>query len=73
MRDSETSFKRVFGIRDFPYLKLGKLSGFGVLKQNWVEIRVCAGGGTPKLSFRITGLEIPNGDRWGPTLKVAAE
>ena len=36
------SFKRAhnrfLGIRDFPYLKLGKPSGFDVLKQNRVKI-----------------------------------
>ena len=65
MRNSETSFKRVpntfLGIRDSPYLKLG-IWGFKAKSGRNSGLKVCAGGGVPKITLGITGLKIPNGD-----------
>ena len=59
MRDSETPFKRVlskfFGIRDFPYLKLG-IWGFKAKSGRDSGLKVCAGGRMPKIFLGITGM-----------------
>ena len=63
---------RFFGIRDFPYLKLGirdlKAKSGGVS-----GLKVCPGGGIPKITLGITGLHETLGwyygieeSYWGP-------
>ena len=44
-----------FGIQDFPYLKLG-IRDLKAKSRRDSGLKVCAGGGTPKLTLGITGL-----------------
>ena len=65
--------KRVFGIRDFPYLKLG-IRDLKAKSGRDSGLKVCARGGMPKITLGITGLhEILGRDYgmeepyWGPS------
>ena len=71
--------KRFFGIRDFPSLKLG-IRDFTAKSGRDSGLKVCAGGGMPKIALGITGLlEILGRDYgieepyWGPALIVDAD
>ena len=64
---------RFFGIRDFPSLKLG-IRDFTAKSGRDSGLKVCAGGGMPKIALGITGLlEILGRDYgieepyWGPS------
>ena len=64
---------RFFGIRDFPSLKLG-IRDFTTKSGRDSGLKVCAGGGMPKIALGITGLlEILGRDYgieepyWGPS------
>ena len=68
---------RFSGIRDFLYLKLG-IRDFTAKSGRDSGLKVCAGGGMPKITLGITGLlEILGRDYgieksyWGPTLKLS--
>ena len=52
---------RFYGIRDFPYLKLG-IRDLKAKSRRDSGLKVCAGGGTPKITRGITGLKDPIGD-----------
>ena len=65
---------RFSGIRDFPSLKLG-IRDFKAKSGRDSALKVCAGGGMPKIALEITGLlEILGQDYgieepyWGPSL-----
>ena len=51
-------------MRDFPYLRLG-IRDFKAKSGRDSGLKVCAGGGMPKLTFGITGL--PEKPYWGPS------
>ena len=64
---------RFFGIRDFPDLKLG-IRDFKAKSERDLGLKVCAGGGMPKITLGITGLhEVLGPDYesekryWGPS------
>ena len=64
---------RFFGIRDFPHLKLG-IRDFKAKSERDLGLKVCAGGGMPKITLGITGLlEVLGRDYrsekpyWGPS------
>ena len=75
--------KRFFGIRDFPYLKLGirdfpylklGIRDFKAKSGRVLRLKVCLGGGMPKITLKVTGLhEILGRDYgfeepyWGPS------
>ena len=56
-----------FGIRDFPHSKLGILD-FKAKSERDLGLKVCAGGGMPKITLGITGAKNPIGD----TLRMKA-
>ena len=47
--------KKFFGIRDFPYLKLG-IRDLSVKSGGVSGLKVCQGGEIPKITLGITGL-----------------
>ena len=64
---------RFFGIRDFSHLKLG-IRDFKAKSERDLGLKVCAGGGMPKITLGITGLhEVLGRDYrsekpyWGPS------
>ena len=64
--------RRFFGIRDFPYLTL-RMRDFKAKSGRVLGLKVCLGGGMPKIILQITGLhEILGRDYgiekpyWGP-------
>ena len=64
---------KFFGMRDFPYLRLG-IRDFQAKSGRDSGLKVCAGGGMPKVTLGITGLpEILGRDYgiekpyWGPS------
>ena len=64
-----------YGIRDFPYLKLG-IQDFKAKSRRDLGLKVCAVGGMPKMTFGIPGLhEIWGRDYgieepyWGPSME----
>ena len=46
---------KFFGMRDFPYLRLG-IREFKGKSGRDLRLKVCAGGGMPKVTLGITGL-----------------
>ena len=65
---------RFFGTRDFPYLKLG-IRDLKAVSGRYSGLKVCLGGGMPKITHGITGLhEILGRDYgieepyWGPSI-----
>ena len=52
---------RFFGIRDFPYLKLG-IRDLKAKSRRDSGLKVYARGGMPKITLGITGLKNPIGD-----------
>ena len=46
---------KFFGMRDFPYLRLG-IRDFKGKSERDSRFKVCAGGGMPKVTLGITGL-----------------
>ena len=56
--------KKFFGIRGFPYLKLG-IGDFKAKSGRDSGLKVCAGGGLPKITRRITGLHEVLGRNYG--------
>ena len=65
---------KFFGMRDFPYLRLG-IRGFKGKSERDSRFKVCVGGGMPKITLGITGLpEILGRDHgiekpyWGPSI-----
>ena len=65
---------KFFGMRDFPYLRLG-IRDFKARSGRDRGLKVCAGGGMPKVTLGITGLpEILGRDYgiekpyWGPSI-----
>ena len=55
---------RLFGIRDFPYLKLG-IRDFKTKSGRDSGLKVCLGGGMPKITLGIMGLHnILGRDYW---------
>ena len=55
---------RFFGIREFPYLKLG-IRDFKAKSRRDSGLKVCAGGGLPKITLGITGLHEVFGQDYG--------
>ena len=55
---------RFFGIRDFPYLKLG-IRDFKAKLGRDSGLKVCAGGGMPKITLWFTGLQEAFGRDYG--------
>ena len=63
-----------FGMRDFPYLRLG-IRDFKAKSGRDCGLKVCAGGGVPEITHGITGLPeiLGRGDGiekpyWGPAM-----
>ena len=64
---------KFFGMRDFPYLRLG-IRDFKGKSGRDLGLKVCAGGGMPKVTLGITGLPENLGrdygiekPHWGPS------
>ena len=53
-----------FGIRDFPHLKLG-IRDLKAKSERDLGLKVCAGGGMPKITLGITGLHEVLGRDYG--------
>ena len=53
-----------FGIRDFPHLKLG-IRDLKAKSERDLGLKVCAGGGMPKMTLGITGLHEVLGRDYG--------
>ena len=69
---------RFFGVRDFPSLKLG-IQDFKENSGARSRLKVCAGGGIPKITLGITGLHENSGrddgieeHYWGPSLVTSS-
>ena len=55
---------RFFGIRDFPHLKLD-IRDYKAKSERDLGLKVCTGGGMPKITLRITGLHEVLGRDYG--------
>ena len=61
-------YNKFFGMRDFPYLRLA-IRDFKAKSGRDSGLKVCEGGGVPKITLGITGLKNPIGD---PRCRVRA-
>ena len=59
-----TVLNKFFGIWEFPYLKLG-IRDFKAKSGQDSGLKVCAGGGLPKITLGITGLDEDLGGDYG--------